>query len=50
MGTYFVQSILNLDRGLIMGAVLVFSATLIFFNLVVDILYAAVDPRIRLET
>ena len=47
MGTYFVQSVQNLDRGLIMGVVLVFSAILILFNLVVDILYAFVDPRIK---
>ena len=47
MGTYFVQSIQNLDRGLIMGVVLVFSAVLILMNLVVDVLYAMVDPRIR---
>ena len=47
MGTYFVQSIQNLDRGLIMGVVLVFSTVLILMNLVVDVLYALVDPRIR---
>jgi len=50
MGTYFVQSVLNLDRGLILGVVLVFSTILIVFNLLVDLLYTAVDPRIKLES
>ncbi len=50
MGTYFVQSIQNLDRGLIMAVVLVFSTILIGFNLIVDLLYAAVDPRIKLTS
>ncbi len=47
MGTYFVQSVQNLDRGLIMGVVLAFSTILILFNLIVDVLYAFVDPRIK---
>lgn len=48
LGTYFVQSILNLDRGLILGAVVVFSTVLLLLNILVDVLYAAVDPRIQL--
>jgi oligopeptide transport system permease protein len=47
LGTYFVQSVQNLDRGLIMGAVLTFSAIIIATNLVVDLLYGLVDPRIK---
>jgi oligopeptide transport system permease protein len=49
LGTYFVQSVQNLDRGLIMGVVLTFSALLIALNLAVDLLYVLVDPRIRVE-
>ena len=47
LGQHFVNSVLNLDRGLIMSTVLVFSSILIFFNLVVDVLYSVIDPRIR---
>ncbi len=48
LGQHFVNSILNLDRGLIMSTVLVYSALLIFMNLIVDMLYTVVDPRVRL--
>ena len=46
LGQHFVNAALNLDPGLIMSTVLVFSALLIAFNLLVDVLYAWVDPRI----
>jgi oligopeptide transport system permease protein len=49
LGQHFVNSVLNLDRGLIMGTVLVYSALLVLMNLVVDVLYALVDPRVRVE-
>ena len=49
LGQHFVNSVLNLDRGLIMGTVLVYSALLVLMNLVVDLLYALVDPRVRVE-
>ena len=47
LGTHFVDAALNLDRGLIMSCVLVYSAILITFNLAVDVLYVWADPRIR---
>ena len=47
LGQHFVNSVLNLDRGLIMGTVLVYSALLIGMNLLVDMLYVVVDPRVR---
>ena len=49
LGQHFVNSVLNLDRGLIMGTVLVYSGLLVFMNLAVDLLYAYVDPRVRVE-
>ena len=49
LGQHFVNSVLNLDRGLIMGTVLVYSGLLIFMNLAVDLLYGLVDPRVRVE-
>lgn len=46
LGTHFVQSILNRDRTLILGTVIVYSFFLLAFNLLVDLSYAFVDPRI----
>lgn len=46
LGQHFVNAALNRDPGLILSTVLVFSALLIAFNIVVDLLYAAIDPRI----
>ncbi len=46
MGQHFVNAALNRDPGLLLGAVLVFSTLLVAFNIVVDLLYKALDPRI----
>lgn len=46
LGQHFVNAALNLDSGLLLGSVLVFSAILVALNLLVDILYAWLDPRI----
>ena len=46
LGQHFVNSVLNRDRTLILGVVMVESAFLLFFNLLVDVAYAFVDPRI----
>jgi oligopeptide transport system permease protein len=47
MGEHFVNAVLNKDLFLIMGVVLVYSSILIVFNLLVDIAYSLVDPRIE---
>jgi oligopeptide transport system permease protein len=47
IGRRFVLSIFDRDYGLIMGTVLLYSIIVIIANLIVDILYAVVDPRIR---
>ncbi|MCG9694832.1 oligopeptide ABC transporter permease OppB [Vibrio sp. Isolate22] len=47
MGQHFVSGALNRDYGLVMGITLIVAALTIFFNLVVDILYTVIDPRIR---
>jgi oligopeptide transport system permease protein len=49
LGTHFVNSIQNRDRTLILGTVMVYSVFLLTFNLLVDIGYSFVDPRIDLE-
>jgi len=46
MGQHFVNAALNLDAGLILSCVLVYAAILVAFNLIVDVLYAWLDPRI----
>ena len=49
IGRYFVEAALNRDYTLVMGTVVVVAVFTIIFNLVVDILYAAVDPRVRYD-
>ena len=47
IGTHFVNAVLSKDLTLIMGVVLAYSTLLILFNLIVDVLYRWVDPRIE---
>ena len=49
VGRLFVQGIFARDYTLIMGGVLFYAIIIALLNLVVDILYAAIDPRIRYE-
>ena len=46
LGTHFVNSCLNTDIPLVLGAVMVYTALVVFFNFLVDLAYAFVDPRI----
>ena len=47
IGQFFVNSALNRDYPVIMGVTILAGALTIIFNLVVDLLYAWIDPRIR---
>ena len=47
IGLWVVNAISNLDYPVIQGVVLVVAVTLVFVNLMVDITYAWLDPRIR---
>lgn len=47
LGRYFVQGALNRDYTLVTGAVVVYAALVLGFNLLVDLCYARLDPRIR---
>ncbi len=49
IGRYFVEGALNRDYTLVMGTVVVVAIFVLLFNLVVDILYALIDPRIRYD-
>lgn len=48
IGQFFVNSALNRDYSVIMGITILVGALTILFNLVVDVLYAWIDPKIRL--
>lgn len=47
LGSLMVQSILNRDYPTVQGAMLFAAIIFIFVNLVADLLYAVIDPRIR---
>jgi oligopeptide transport system permease protein len=47
IGRYLVQGALNRDYTLVMGMVIIYSTLLIAMGLLVDLLYAWLDPRIR---
>lgn len=47
MGTHVVESINNRDQSLILATVMIYALLLASFNLLVDLLYGLVDPRIR---
>jgi oligopeptide transport system permease protein len=47
LGNYFIQASLNRDEPLIIGIVAFIAITLLLMNLLVDIAYAFLDPRVR---
>lgn len=49
MGRYYVESINGEDYTLILGMTVFFGIFLVFANMIVDILYGIIDPRIRLQ-
>lgn len=48
LGSYFVTSIYNRDYTVILGVTIFYSALIIFMNIIVDIIYPLLDPRIKL--
>ncbi|MGN6366756.1 MAG: ABC transporter permease [Phycisphaerae bacterium] len=49
LGQHFVNGCLNLDIPLVLGSVMVYTALVVVFSLLVDVAYAGVDPRISLR-
>jgi oligopeptide transport system permease protein len=49
IGRYMVQGALNRDYTLVLGMVIIYSTLLIVMGLLVDLLYAWLDPRVRFE-
>lgn len=49
LGRVLIQGILNRDYPVVQGAILVVSVIFVFTNLLVDLLYTIIDPRIRYQ-
>ena len=49
MGKLIIDSIYNLDRPVIVAYLLIIVTFFVFLNLVVDILYSVLDPRVRVK-
>ena len=49
LGRFFVQSALNRDYTLVMGTVLFLAVLVLILNLISDIVYAYLDPRVRYD-
>ncbi len=47
LGNFFVRGALNRDYTLVLGIVVFYAALVVLLNLVVDLLYGVIDPRIR---
>jgi peptide/nickel transport system permease protein len=48
MGKLIIDSINTLDRPVVVAYLLIIVAMFVFINLIVDLLYSALDPRVRL--
>lgn len=49
LGSYFVQGALNRDYTLVMGVVVFYGVLIILLNLLVDLIYAWLNPKIRYD-
>ena len=47
VGAFFIDGALNRDYTLVMGVVILFATLIIIMNLVADVLYAILDPRVK---
>ena len=47
VGRYFVEGAIDRDYTLVLGVVIFYAAFIILLNLLADILYAVLDPRVR---
>lgn len=49
MGSHFVEAALQLDYTLALGVVMVYTVLLLVMNTLVDLSYAVIDPRVKIE-
>ena len=47
LGQFFVRGALNRDYTLVLGIVIFYATLIVFLNLLVDVLYGVIDPRVR---
>jgi oligopeptide transport system permease protein len=47
MGQWFVKGAINRDYSVVLGTAIVYFGMIIFFNLLVDLAYSWLDPRVR---
>ena len=47
LGQFFVRGALNRDYTLVLGIVVLYASLIVLLNLIVDILYGVLDPRVR---
>jgi len=47
IGKYFISAALNRDYGLVLGTVILYMFIILLLNLVVDIVYAWLDPKVK---
>ena len=47
VGQFFVTGALNRDYTLVLGIVIVYATLVVLMNLLVDLLYGVIDPRVR---
>lgn len=47
VGSYLIDAVLKLDYPIVQGAVMMVATTFVLINLIVDIIYAFIDPRIK---
>lgn len=49
IGRYFVQGAINRDYTLVMGTVITYGSLIVMMNLLVDLVYGLMDPRVRYD-
>ena len=49
IGRYFIQGAINRDYPLVMGVVILYASAVLILNLIVDMLYGFLDPRVRVR-
>ncbi len=47
IGSYFVKAALNRDYGLVLGTTIFYMFIILILNLIVDLVYAWLDPKVR---
>ena len=49
MGDYFVRGAIDRDYTLVMGAIIVYASFIIILNIIADLLYAVLDPKVKYD-